>query len=39
MHVLSYLTQYKINDLLCLHENNYQNILVMLVSADDSLLF
>ena len=34
----TYLTPYK-NDLLCLHENNYENILLVLVSADDSSLF
>ena len=38
MRVLPYLAPYK-NDLLCLHENNYQNILMALVSADDNSLF
>ena len=38
MFVLPYLMPYK-NDLLCLHENNYQNILMVLVSADDNSLF
>ena len=28
MHVLPYLMPYKNNDFLCLHENNYQNILM-----------
>ena len=38
VRVLPYLAPYK-NDLLCLHENNYQNILMALVSADNKSLF
>ena len=39
MRVLPYLAPYKNSNLLCLHENNYQNKLMALVSADKNSLF
>ena len=37
--VFCHISRHRKNDLLCLHENNYENILLVLVSADDSSLF